>query len=186
MSAPERFRKKPVEIEAMWLGAYMDSQAIVNWIRANGGEASAYNTDGGTGPVALFIHTLEGQMRADIGDWIIRGVQGEFYPCKPDIFEQTYQRPSAATPAVKQTPLQRLDDAIHNFVEQTGGEGKTVSGWVLGTATSRIDFSDDDLLPLRSGETYAIGPQTAVVTAAGLARFLSVTIEHAMLDANDD
>ena len=37
------------------------------------------------------IHTLEGVMHADPGDWIIRGVQGEFYPCKPDIFEQTYE-----------------------------------------------------------------------------------------------
>ena len=36
------------------------------------------------------IHTLEGIMRADIGDWIIKGVKGEFYPCKNDIFRQTY------------------------------------------------------------------------------------------------
>jgi hypothetical protein len=39
----------------------------------------------------LIIPTLEGNMRADIGDWIIKGVKGEFYPCKPDIFEQTYE-----------------------------------------------------------------------------------------------
>ena len=39
----------------------------------------------------LLIRTLEGEMRADIGDWIIRGVKGEFYPCKPDIFEATYE-----------------------------------------------------------------------------------------------
>jgi hypothetical protein len=38
-----------------------------------------------------FIKTLEGTMRADIGDWIIRGVKGELYPCKPDIFEATYE-----------------------------------------------------------------------------------------------
>jgi hypothetical protein len=37
------------------------------------------------------IHTLEGVMRGDVGDWIIRGVSGEFYPCKPDIFEKTYE-----------------------------------------------------------------------------------------------
>lgn len=40
----------------------------------------------------LFIGTLEGTHRADPGDWIIRGVQGEIYPCKPDIFDQTYER----------------------------------------------------------------------------------------------
>lgn len=38
-----------------------------------------------------FIETLEGTMRADPGDWIITGVKGERYPCKPDIFEQTYE-----------------------------------------------------------------------------------------------
>jgi len=43
-------------------------------------------------PGHLEIPTLEGCMRADIGDWIIRGVKGEFYPCKPDIFESTYEK----------------------------------------------------------------------------------------------
>lgn len=40
----------------------------------------------------IAIVTLEGTMRADVGDWIIRGVQGELYPCKPDIFEATYEQ----------------------------------------------------------------------------------------------
>jgi len=83
-----RFKKKPVEIEAMWLGSYMCAQDIVNWI---GGDAYARNTQGGNGPVALFIPTLEGVMRADIGDWIIKGVEGEFYPCKSGIFDHTYE-----------------------------------------------------------------------------------------------
>ena len=39
----------------------------------------------------IFIHTLEGTHRADCGDWIIKGVKGEFYPCKPDVFEATYE-----------------------------------------------------------------------------------------------
>lgn len=39
----------------------------------------------------LVIHTLEGDMKADAGDWIITGVRGEQYPCKPDIFEETYE-----------------------------------------------------------------------------------------------
>ena len=41
---------------------------------------------------SLLIVTLEGEMRADKGDYIIKGVQGEFYPCKPEIFEQTYEK----------------------------------------------------------------------------------------------
>jgi hypothetical protein len=42
--------------------------------------------------IKLIIPTLEGQMTADIGDWIIKGVNGEFYPCKPDIFKKTYEK----------------------------------------------------------------------------------------------
>lgn len=44
------------------------------------------------------ILTLEGRMRAECGDWIIKGVKGEFYPCKPDIFEATYDAIEAAIP----------------------------------------------------------------------------------------
>lgn len=47
----------------------------------------AYQTD-----VEIEIETLEGTMKADKGDWIIRGVKGEFYPCKPDVFEMTYEK----------------------------------------------------------------------------------------------
>ena len=50
-------------------------------------ERSIYPNDDGS----LTIETLEGDHRASLGDWIIRGVQGELYPCKPDIFEQTYE-----------------------------------------------------------------------------------------------
>lgn len=46
-------------------------------------------------PEHLTIRTLEGDMRADLGDYVIRGVAGEFYPCKPDIFEATYERMEA-------------------------------------------------------------------------------------------
>lgn len=57
-----KFQKKPVVVEA-------------------------YQTD-----IEMTIHTLEGDMKASPGDWIVTGVEGEQYPCKPDIFEKTYQR----------------------------------------------------------------------------------------------
>lgn len=60
--------------------------AVVEWIRGGGGKAQLSLTGS-----HVFIFTLEGQMRADIGDWVIRGIQGEFYPCKPDIFDATYE-----------------------------------------------------------------------------------------------
>ena len=86
---PKRYRKKPVEIEAMQGRAYTDFARIVTWINENGGDAVAKQVD--PGPAYMEITTLEGVMRADVGDWVIKGIQGEFYPCKPDIFEATYE-----------------------------------------------------------------------------------------------
>ena len=87
-----KFRKKPVVIEAMeWLGDNL--REIIDF---TGLHPSAHKwtweeyeavvqTDG------LKIFTLEGVMMADKGDWIIKGIKGEFYPCKPDIFKATYE-----------------------------------------------------------------------------------------------
>ncbi len=79
-----QFRKKPVVIEAM---QYQPERIQQLWDWA--GADVVY------GPVeddtSAYIETLEGRMEAKPGDWIIRGVQGEFYPCKPDIFEATYE-----------------------------------------------------------------------------------------------
>lgn len=78
---PMQYRKKPVVIEAMGPLDWDNHLAIQEWC---GGYADALNW--------VIIPTLEGTMRADPGDWIIRGVKGEFYPCKPDIFAETYDR----------------------------------------------------------------------------------------------
>ena len=91
-----KYRKKPVEIEAIqWDGK--NTLEVLNFM---GADIQLRNTidldkfddykeiakrDG------LKIHTLEGDMKASVNDFIIKGVQGEFYPCKPDIFEQTYE-----------------------------------------------------------------------------------------------
>lgn len=77
------FRKKPVEIEA-WQFDGTNRGNIIAWMREHGVE-----TVNPLGSLFL-ISTLEGTMTADIGDWIIKGVKGEFYPCKPDIFDLTY------------------------------------------------------------------------------------------------
>lgn len=88
-----KYRKKPVEIEAMqWVHDRPQSAApVLAWIREHGGQATFVPI---TEP-AVVISTLEGDMRASSGDWIIRGVQGEFYPCKPDIFADTYEEVTA-------------------------------------------------------------------------------------------
>ena len=85
-----RFQKKPVEIQAMQFdGTKESANQVLSWIGRNGADAKrAHTTKPERGPI---IHTLEGEMHANLGDWIIRGVQGEFYPCKPDIFAATYE-----------------------------------------------------------------------------------------------
>jgi hypothetical protein len=81
-----QFRKKPVVIEAWQFKA--DGEMAPDWIAERILEGKVYY-QGGDKPY-ITIETLEGRMRADKGDWIIRGVKGELYPCKPDIFEVTY------------------------------------------------------------------------------------------------
>ena len=75
------FRKKPVTIEArQWSGS--NAVDLLDWI------TPAARQEGST----LIIPTLEGDHEASLGDWIIKGVKGEFYPCKPDIFAATYEQ----------------------------------------------------------------------------------------------
>ena len=78
----KKYRKKPVVIEA------------VEWHGDNLGEIKALSSSRDVDVSVenqLLINTLEGQMRADLGDMIIKGVSGEIYPCKPDIFDKTYE-----------------------------------------------------------------------------------------------
>ncbi len=83
-----RFRKKPVVIDAFRIRRegptptpdWFTEALMTGNVWYQGGEDFYFT-----------IKTLEGEMRANIGDWIIRGVQGELYPCKPDIFEATYE-----------------------------------------------------------------------------------------------
>lgn len=79
-----RFRKKPIVIEAMQF-TDEDKDRVFNWITCN-----AYPVVHNDSP-AIKIETLEGDHLAVIGDWIIKGIAGEFYPCKPDIFDATYE-----------------------------------------------------------------------------------------------
>jgi hypothetical protein len=82
------YRKKPVVIEArQWDGSEESARSIKAWADSHGSQPLG----GWSKDVVLLIRTLEGQMRAVPGDWIIRGVKGEFYPCKPDVFEATYE-----------------------------------------------------------------------------------------------
>lgn len=116
MSTPAKYRKKPVVIEAMQMPeAYpegvdpssdnyarnLQAAAVLDFLREHLGEGTDIVVHGQVGWTidpsdgALYIGTLEGVMRVSHGDYVIRGVQGEFYPCKPDIFEATYETAEA-------------------------------------------------------------------------------------------
>ena len=117
--SPKTYRKKPVEIEAMRMpevypvgvdpssdnyARNLEAAAILDWLRDSLGDgvaphdhdgtartipAGTWSIDPATGK--LMIGTIEGQMFVSPGDYVIRGVAGEFYPCKPDIFDATYE-----------------------------------------------------------------------------------------------
>lgn len=100
-----KFRKKPVVIEAILAGEVLDGAnsgrfsprtlrdgetLMPQWI-IDAFRSMTIGFESSRGHEVVLINTLEGQMRAERTDWIIRGVQGELYPCKPDIFAATYE-----------------------------------------------------------------------------------------------
>lgn len=80
------FRKRPVEIEAE---RYNGENGLM--LRHWGAGVIAEVPGSAAFPLHLEIKTLEGTMTANVGDWVIKGIKGEFYPVKPDIFEATYE-----------------------------------------------------------------------------------------------
>ena len=89
-----KYRKKPVVIEAVqWNGLNLEEvkEFVGNSLIYEISDA-AWKVGKGAPAVYMEIETLEGNHKCSIGDYIIKGVQGEFYPCKPDIFMQTYER----------------------------------------------------------------------------------------------
>ncbi len=90
MSETKTYRKKPVEIEAIQFTGDNGEQ-VAEWCD---GTFETITCHGEGPPTVVFIDTLEGRMSANRGDFVIRGVQGEFYPCKPDIFAKTYDEVS--------------------------------------------------------------------------------------------
>ena len=164
MTEPQRFRKKPVEVEAMRLDAGVSSNPdefspnslaqanIAGWMLSHG--FRGFRVDGNQRPFGMIIETLEGEMYAAPGDWIIRGVNGEFYPCKPDVFQQTYELASTSStdgPDEKQT-YRDLTAAVHAHA-RAAWDGDLVIDWVLvaglsdpagspsvGTVTSRANL----------------------------------------------
>jgi hypothetical protein len=111
-----RYRKKPVVIEAIRLQEE-NGEVLAEWCggtwhpTAKAGYSSS-----------LRINTLEGVMTARLGDYIIKGIRGEFYPCKSDIFDATYELALDGDPAAE---IQRHRDAANKFVQRLEELAKT-------------------------------------------------------------
>jgi hypothetical protein len=116
------WRKKPVVIEAVqWNG---ELAVFKPWMDELGSLPFVF-----AAPLpGMTIKTLEGDMRAEIGDWIIRGVKGEFYPCKPDIFAATYE--PGDTPRSETTPNDQLAEAkflLGEWVKRAEAHSDTIT-----------------------------------------------------------
>lgn len=88
--AVRRFKKRPVVIEAIQYQPHENCGEIARFIGSPDEVSECVDED----ELLFIIPTLEGNMEASPGDWIIKGIAGEFYPCKSDIFEQTYEEVS--------------------------------------------------------------------------------------------
>ena len=83
-----KFRKKPVVIEAIQYNPHVNCAEVAAFLGQT--HDDKYCREAG-GNLSWVIHTMEGDMECSPGDWIIKGIKGEFYPCKPDIFDATYE-----------------------------------------------------------------------------------------------
>lgn len=109
-----KYRKKPVVIEAFRFGV----DAPDSWWEdaVDEGVARVVTPAPGDGPQYAVIDTLEGTMTASRGDWIIKGVEGELYPCKPEIFAETYE---AVTAAIEQEVTTHKGLPVKGYTDQS-------------------------------------------------------------------
>lgn len=105
-----KFRKKPVVVEAFqWLGRSWD---VPDWARHHRDldfpVTAAVDFEDGCEDDSLCVQTLHGRTRAILGDWVIRGTSGDLWPCKPDIFEATYEPVGGLTMTITDARLREI------------------------------------------------------------------------------
>ena len=154
---PNQYRKKPVVIEALQFTGHNDAECLAFCPTARDPKEN--------GP-SLIIPTLEGDHRCSVGDYIIRGVKGEFYPCKPDIFEATYDQTPYSPADVVSPNMPREGLSFSNAlnvlkrgyrIARTGWNGKGMWLVFMQGGTGLAKFNDGPDLDLES----CIGIMTA-------------------------
>ena len=139
---PNQYRKKPVVIEALQFTGHNDAECLAFCPTARDPKEN--------GP-SLIIPTLEGDHRCSVGDYIIRGVKGEFYPCKPDIFEAIYDRVDAPTaiPERQMSFSYAIDALKHGYrIARVGWNGKGMWLVLMHGGSGKAQFNDGPSLDL--------------------------------------
>nr|DAF40280.1 MAG TPA: PGDYG protein [Caudoviricetes sp.] len=117
-----KYRKRPVVIEAFqWIGG-PEQEDDPEWIIEAIKSKMAWFENAGTPDVKFMIRTLEGVHEASVGDYIIRGVAGEIYPCKPDIFLATYEPAvtKVSTDVTAHLDVDEITKAVTRDMKRTG------------------------------------------------------------------
>ena len=158
------YRKKPVVIEAFrygmdsrpdWFDTKVTSNEIITYVGTDIRDSSQYYCE---------IKTLEGVMRGNCGDYIIKGVQGEVYPCKPDIFEMTYE--IASTSSQTEISNSTITDQIDGIIFQLPFDDK-IKLWKLIeklVEENRTEISDEEIeeMLFHHSNEYAYGFKDAI------------------------
>lgn len=137
MNLIKRFTKKPVTIEAIQFADDANTISNIHGFMGASGTRIDYKPDE-NGPV-LMIPTLEGVMKAQVGDWIIKGVKGEFYPCKPDIFEKTYSE------AAKEQPVEEGWSGILTETRAMAARLNDINSFMASDAFPKLPRPQKDL-----------------------------------------
>lgn len=138
------FKKRPVQVEAFKWTADHDQTEDPEWIVAAIKDGRVWFGRDSLNNVTMIISTLEGNMTATPGDWIIKGVADEIYPCKPEIFERTYR---ASTPVNFERPAGDIVVALRQ-------EDATNNQSLLDEASRVIERMRDALHQIDAGEGY--------------------------------
>lgn len=158
-----KYRKKPVVIEAMQFTDETKDRCF-NFVTCN--TVAGFDSLSPDANPTLVIQTLEGEMTASIGDFIIKGVQGEFYPCKPDIFEQTYEefqtgkdenRRDLENKRVKEKTKTIYDLELHSRLHTPNGLSvlRVPGGWIYEITSDQTDGYTHTFVPFH----YEFHPQ---------------------------
>ncbi len=167
------YRKKPVVVAAMqWDGKQRDIYDFLTGTKNEDMrlEGDTFRVALENGPCtlgSLYIKTLESEMKANLGDWIIKGVNGEFYPCKQDIFEKTYEPVCCTAESKEPAAADMHNDAL---IEYTLDEGKRVS------VTIRLDNLHRDVAPDVT-EKIVASELEAVLRQAGISLCVTLPLE---------